>query len=129
MPIVTINLRKGRTSDEKKQIFDAVHDALVLAFKIAESDRTQKMVEFEDDTFEIPAGKTERYTIIEIAVFPGRSKDAKRELYQMIVEKLGTLGIPANDVFILLNEQPLDNWGIRGGHMASEIQLGYELKV
>jgi phenylpyruvate tautomerase PptA (4-oxalocrotonate tautomerase family) len=129
MPIVTISLRKGRTSNEKKQLFDAVHNALVVAFKIPENDRTQKMIEFDDDTFEIPSGKTERYTIIEIAVFPGRSKDAKRELYQIIVEKLGALGIPANDVFMLLNEQPLDNWGIRGGHMASEIQLGYELKV
>jgi phenylpyruvate tautomerase PptA (4-oxalocrotonate tautomerase family) len=129
MPIVTINLRKGRTGDEKKRIFDAVHDALVFAFKIPETDRTQKMVEFEDDAFEIPAGKTACYTIIEIAVFPGRSRDAKRELFRMIAEKLDTLGLPANDVFILLNEQPLDNWGIRGGRMASEIQLGYELKV
>ena len=129
MPIVTISMRKGRTKQEKRKILDAVHDALVAAFKIPESDRTQKIMEFDEENFEIPEGKTLKYTLIEIAVFPGRSREAKKELYRLIVEKLGALGVPVNDVFILLNEQPLDNWGIRGGQMASETRLGYDLKV
>jgi phenylpyruvate tautomerase PptA (4-oxalocrotonate tautomerase family) len=129
MPIVTISLRKGKTTEQRKALLDAVHDALVAAFKILDSDRTQKIVECDEANFEIPPGKTAQYTIIEIAVFPGRSREAKKDLYRLIVEKLAALGIPANDVFVLLNEQPLDNWGIRGGQMASEIRLGYELKV
>lgn len=129
MPIVTISMRKGRTKQEKRKILDAVHDALVAAFKIPESDRTQKIMEFDEENFEIPEGKTLKYTLIEIAVFPGRSREAKKELYRLIVEKLGALGVPVNDVFILLNEQPLDNWGIRGGQMAGEVHLGYTVKV
>jgi phenylpyruvate tautomerase PptA (4-oxalocrotonate tautomerase family) len=122
-------MRKGRTKQEKRKILDAVHDALVAAFKIPESDRTQKIMEFDEENFEIPEGKTLKYTLIEIAVFPGRSREAKKELYRLIVEKLGALGVPVNDVFILLNEQPLDNWGIRGGQMAGEVHLGYTVKV
>jgi phenylpyruvate tautomerase PptA (4-oxalocrotonate tautomerase family) len=129
MPIVTINMRKGRSKEEKVKILDAVHDALVAAFKIPETDRTQKIIEFDDENFEVPQGKTAGYTVIEMAVFSGRSREAKKELYRIVVEKLGALGIAGNDVFILLSEQPLDNWGIRGGQMASEIQLGYALKV
>jgi phenylpyruvate tautomerase PptA (4-oxalocrotonate tautomerase family) len=129
MPIVTISLRKGKTKKEKKAFLDAVHDALVAAFKIPDSDRIQKIIEFDDENFEMPQGKTPQHTIIEIAVFPGRSREAKKELYRLIVEKLAALGIPANDVFVLLNEQPLDNWGIRGGQMASEVPLGYNLDV
>jgi phenylpyruvate tautomerase PptA (4-oxalocrotonate tautomerase family) len=129
MPIVTISMRKGRTKQEKRKILDAVHDALVTAFKIPDTDRTQKIIEFTEENFEVPEGKTAKYTLVEIAVFPGRSREAKKELYRLIVEKLGALGVPANDVFILLNEQPLDNWGIRGGQMASEVCLGYDLKV
>jgi phenylpyruvate tautomerase PptA (4-oxalocrotonate tautomerase family) len=89
----------------------------------------QKIMEFDEENFEIPEGKTARYTLVEIAVFPGRSREAKKELYRLMVEKLGALGVPAMDVFILLSEQPLDNWGIRGGQMASETRLGYDLKV
>jgi phenylpyruvate tautomerase PptA (4-oxalocrotonate tautomerase family) len=129
MPIVTISMLKGKAKEEKKQILAAVHDALVAAFKIPEWDRTQKIIEFDKENFEIPEGKTERYTVIEIAVFPGRSREVKKELYRSIVEKLSKPGIPANDVFILLNEQPLDNWGIRGGKMASDVLLGYKLDV
>jgi len=129
VPIVTISLLKGKSKEEKQQILAAVHEALVAAFKIPDWDRTQKIVEFDRENFEIPDGKTGQYTIIEISVFPGRSRKAKKELYRVVVEKLSKLGIAGNDVFILLNEQPLDNWGIRGGKMASEIQLGYKLDV
>jgi phenylpyruvate tautomerase PptA (4-oxalocrotonate tautomerase family) len=122
-------MRKGRTKQEKRKILDAVHDALVAAFKIPDTDRTQKIIEFDEENFEVPEGKTAKYTLVEIAVFPGRSREAKKELYRLIVEKLGALGVPANDVFILLNEQPLDNWGIRGGQMANEVRLWYDLKV
>jgi phenylpyruvate tautomerase PptA (4-oxalocrotonate tautomerase family) len=122
-------MRKGRAKQEKRKILDAVHDALVAAFKIPDSDRMQKIMEFDEENFEIPEGKTARYTLVEIAVFPGRSREAKKELYRLMVEKLGALGVPAMDVFILLSEQPLDNWGIRGGQMASETRLGYDLKV
>jgi hypothetical protein len=29
----------------------------------------------------------------------------------------------------VLNEPPMDNWGIRGGQMASEVDLGFEVQV
>jgi phenylpyruvate tautomerase PptA (4-oxalocrotonate tautomerase family) len=32
-------------------------------------------------------------------------------------------------VFIVLNEIPLDNWGIRGGIPASEVDLGFKVGV
>jgi hypothetical protein len=33
------------------------------------------------------------------------------------------------DVFVVLQEPPMDNWGIRGGRMASEVDLGFEVQV
>ncbi len=129
MPIVTIGMRKGRSATEKKRIFDAVHNALVAAFKIPDRDRSQKIVEFDEDNFEIPQGNGTGYTVVEIAVFPGRTREAKKELYHRMVENMADAGIPSSDLFIVLNEQPLDNWGIRGGNMASDVQLGYNLKV
>jgi phenylpyruvate tautomerase PptA (4-oxalocrotonate tautomerase family) len=39
------------------------------------------------------------------------------------------LGIQATDIFIVLHEPPLENWGIRGGVPASEVDLGFNLKV
>ena len=47
------------------------------------------------------------------------STSQKKELYRRIVNNLGKLGILASDVFIVLHEVFLDNWGIRGGVPAS----------
>ena len=55
--------------------------------------------------------------------------DAKRKLYQSIVKQFWEVGISPSDVFIVLSEPTLDNWGIRGGIPASEVDLGFQLKV
>jgi hypothetical protein len=78
MPLVTIETRRGLTVDQKKLVFDAVHAALVTAFQIPESDRHQRIVEYEPEDFEIPPGKGDRYMVVEIDAFAGRSNDAKR---------------------------------------------------
>jgi phenylpyruvate tautomerase PptA (4-oxalocrotonate tautomerase family) len=62
-------------------------------------------------------------------IFPGRSIEAKRTLYQEIVVRLKTLGIQSDDILIVLNEPPLHNWGIRGGYPASEVDIGFKLNV
>ena len=36
-------------------------------------------------------------------------------------------GVAPTDVFVVLHEPPMDNWGIRGGQMASEVDLGFEV--
>lgn len=129
MPLVKINIIEGRTVIEKHGIVECVHKALVGAFKIKDDDKCFRIIEFKREDFVIPPTKTDKYILIEILIFPGRSLDAKRLLYGKIVDNLKQIGIEAGDIFILLQEEPLDNWGIRGGYPASEIDLGFNLKV
>src|SRR6266545_788763 len=70
MPLVRIEILKGRPPGERQQLLDAVHDALVEAFTIPEDDRTQRIVEHDPANFEIPPGASQRYTLIEITTFP-----------------------------------------------------------
>ena len=77
MPLVRIEILKGRSADEKQRLLDAVHASLVEAFGIPDDHRTQRIVEHEAENFEISPGAGERYTLIEITAFPGRSADAK----------------------------------------------------
>ena len=129
MPLVKVSLLKGKPKEEKKALLDAIHAALMEAFKIPENDRHQRIYEFEPDNFDIPDGKTSNYTLIEMDVFPDRSLDAKRNLYKTIVQSLEKLDIQPNDILIVLNEPPLDNWGVRGGVPASTIDLGFKIDV
>jgi phenylpyruvate tautomerase PptA (4-oxalocrotonate tautomerase family) len=129
MPLVQIEILEGRPAPEKERLLDAVHEALIEAFSVPEDDRTQRIIEHDPENFERPPGTSERYTLIEIVAFPGRSAGAKRRLYEAVVRNLERLGTPATDIFIVLQEPPMENWGIRGGKPANEVDLGYKLDV
>ena len=129
MPLVKISIRKGRSDSEKKELLDLVHSSLVESFKIPDRDRVQRIYEFNDYEFEIPDDRSSKFTIIEITILPGRSFEAKKKLYQLIFSKLKAIGYQDNDAAVVLTEPELNNWGVRGGFPASEIDLGFNLKV
>jgi len=130
MPLVKISLRKGRSPDYKRALLDGVHAALVEAFLIPDNDRHQQLLELDEDNFEIPANKSSQFVLVEIIAFQGRSLEAKRNLYAAIVRNFGNApGIAGDDVMIILHEPPMENWGIRGGRPASEVDLGFRVDV
>lgn len=127
MPLVRIEILKGRP--ERASLLDAVHGALVEAFGIPDDDRTGRLIELDPESFTIDPGRSEKYTLVEITAFPGRSRAAKRALYRAITRSLGELGVPPEDILVVLHEPPLENWGLRGGRPADEVDLGYDLDV
>ncbi len=129
MPLVKLTTRKTRTRAEKDALLLGVHQALVDAFHIPKDDCYCRIETLDPADFIVPPGKSDAFVLIEIGAFPGRSIDAKRKLYAGIIEILGKQGIAPADIFITVNEMPLDNWGIRGGVPASDIQLGFKLDV
>ncbi len=63
-------------------------------------------------------------------MFKGRSFEAKKQLFQAIVDNLAkNPGIKGDDIIIVLHEPPLENWGIRGGKPASEVDIGFRIDV
>jgi phenylpyruvate tautomerase PptA (4-oxalocrotonate tautomerase family) len=129
MPFAKIETRRSHSPEQVQALMEAVYQAQQVALKVPEHDRQIRYVEHKPEHFAVPPGKTENYTFVEILIFPGRSLEAKRKLYQEIVTRFGLLGIMASDVFIALHEQPLDNWGIQGGQAASTVDLGFNLNV
>jgi phenylpyruvate tautomerase PptA (4-oxalocrotonate tautomerase family) len=129
MPMIRVEIREGWSPAEKAGLLDAIHAAAVEALRIPDEDRTQMLTEHPAEAFEIPPGKSERFTLVEVTMFAGRSLDAKRRLYRAVVRNLGRLGVPASDVLTVLHEVPLENWGIRGGTPASDVDLGFEVGV
>ena len=110
---------------------EAVHSALREAFKLLPGDRNVRLIAHEPHRFACPPDRSrpELYTHISIDAFAGRSLDAKRALYLSIVEKLEGLEIPRDHVKILLRELPKENWGIRGGQAACDVELGFKIEV
>ena len=131
MPSATIEVRARYTTEQEIALIDAVHEALVQAFRIPVQDKNVRLVAHEPHRFACPPDRSrpEAFTLVSVDAFAGRSLDAKRLLYRSIVENLARLGIPPDHVTILLRELPRENWGIRGGQAASDIDPGFKIDV
>ena len=129
MPLAKIEVRKSWAPEQVQAIIEAIYAAQREALKVPAYDRQIRFIEHKSEHFHVPPGKTENFTLVEIVMFAGRSTEAKRSLYQAIVKNLGVVGIAPDDIFIVLHEVALENWGIRGGVPASEIDLGFKVNV
>ena len=129
MPLATIEIRTRYTPEQEIALIEAVHAAMVEGIKIPEWDRNVRLVVHEPHRFAVPPDSGERYTLVSIDLFAGRSLEAKRALYRAVARRLEPLGIPANEVKVLLREIARENFGVRGGVPASEIDLGFEVNV
>ena len=130
MPLVHIDILHGHSVAHRRAILDGVHAALVECFKIPDHDRQQVLREHAPDNFDRPPGRSDNFTLVQILAFPGRSREAKRDLFAALVRNLQRApGIDPLDVIIVIGEPPRDNWGIRGGQQASDLDLGFKIDV
>lgn len=131
MPSVLIEVRQQYSTEIEEGIMEAVHAALREAFKILPGDRNVRLLVHEPHRFQCPPDreKPEYYTHISIDCFSGRSIDAKRLLYNAIVNNLAVFGIPGDHIKIMLREITAENWGIRGGQAACDVDLGFKVDV
>lgn len=111
------------------ELITAIQSALLTSIQIPEWDRDVLVDLYDGKRRIVPIGKSERFTRIEIKLFLGRSLKAKRALYQSIVQNLTILGVPRDEIKIVLVEIPLENWGVRGGLPASDIDIGFKVDV
>lgn len=127
MPTVKIELKIGRDIQTLTKIRDLVMDSVVEILKLPTDDRNVRMIEYQPHLFQM---KPPYEILIEISMFAGRTKNTKSELYKTIVERLELHGlIEKEKVLITLIEQPLENWGVRGGIPADEIDFGFHVKI
>jgi phenylpyruvate tautomerase PptA (4-oxalocrotonate tautomerase family) len=76
-----------------------------------------------------PEGRTDAYTIIEIAMIEGRSVDAKKKLIRLLFDNIrDKVNIQHQDIEISIHESPACNWGFRGMH-GDEVKLNYKINV
>src|SRR5262245_54971898 len=116
-------------NDVKAQLSDLIHSCVVDALHYPPDKRAHRFFPLDRSDFYYPPGRSERYTIIEISMFEGRSVEAKKQLIRLLFERIGQgLQIAAQDIEITIFETPMHNWGIRGVP-GDELVLNYRVNV
>ncbi len=127
MPTVKIELSNGRDRQTLIKIRDSVMDSVVDILQLPANDRNVRLIEYQPELFLM---KPPYEILIEISLFTGRTKETKRKLFKTIVDRLESNElIDKEKILITLNEQPLENWGGRGGIPADEMDLGFKVKT
>jgi len=115
MPLVRVNLLKGKESEYKKALLNCIHDGIVESLGVEEWDRFQRIIEYDNNDFEKPSFKSDNFMIIELTLFPGRTKEQKGLIIKTITEKINEkLLVSPEDIFIVIDEPSFDNWGFAG---------------
>jgi phenylpyruvate tautomerase PptA (4-oxalocrotonate tautomerase family) len=105
----------------------AIHRSIVDALDFPRDKQFQRFLALEREDFIFPDNRSENYTIIEISMFEGRSREVKKALIRALFANLETdCGITPHDVEITITETPRANWGIRG-QPGDELALSYRI--
>jgi phenylpyruvate tautomerase PptA (4-oxalocrotonate tautomerase family) len=113
----------------KAQLSDVIHSCIVDALQFPLDKRAHRFFPLDPGDFYYPPGRTDRYTIIEISMFEGRSVKAKKHLFQLLFERIQKeLGITSQDIEVTITETPKHNWGIRG-LPGDELGLNYSVDI
>lgn len=131
MPAATIEVRREYTQAQEAALVEALYSAMKLVLMTPAHDKNIRLVVHQPHRFPPRPNhdQPEYTTFISIDAFAGRSLETKRNLYRAIVEHLAPFGIPPDHVTIVLREAPAENWGIRGGQAACDVELGFKVDI
>jgi 5-carboxymethyl-2-hydroxymuconate isomerase len=112
----------------KSELSDIIHSCIMDALQYPSDKRAHRFFSLDASDFFYPAGRTDRYTIIEFSMIEGRSVETKKQLIQLLFERVQSLGISTQDLEMTIFETPKQNWGFRG-LPGDEHQLNYKIEV
>jgi phenylpyruvate tautomerase PptA (4-oxalocrotonate tautomerase family) len=119
MPLVRISLPAGQSATYRRQVADAVHQALVAAIGIPADDRFQILSDSETRIYDrnyLGVARSDHTIFIQITLVRGRALDKKLALYAGIVDQLARApGVRREDVVITLLENGREDWSVGNG--------------
>lgn len=120
MPLVRIDLVRGRTDQQVRAVADAVHAALVDVLGIPTDDRFQVISEHEPgriiaEDAGLGFQRSDALVMIQVFTQEGRTTSTKQHLFDAVAARLSALGIDGEDVFIGIVENTAADWSFGFG--------------
>ena len=110
MPLVKVNLLKGRSAEEKDAIATSIQTALESTLDVSDANRYQIFNEYDGESFRhtgeyLGMTYTDQLLIIEITIREGDDDEHKKSLLAEINRNLIAAGVVgADDVFVLISD-------------------------
>jgi len=121
MPLVRIDLVKGKPAEFRRTLGEVVYKAMTDIIAVPEDDKFQIITEHAPEELNYAPSylgieHSPDLVLIQITLSVGRTVQAKQAFYKEIAEQLhARLGIRKEDVFINLVETAKENWSFGNG--------------
>ena len=121
MPLVRIDVPANRDASYRRNVSDAVHQALVDVIGIPLADRFHIITAHDPEDLIFDPGyldvtRTPGFLAVHITLRRGRAPEKKRALYRAIAENVSAAtGTRAEDVMVVLSENDAVDWSFGGG--------------
>jgi 4-oxalocrotonate tautomerase len=121
MPLVRIDLRRGKPAAHIKAIRDGIYTAMHQSFQVPEADRfivvhQHDAEEFDYDPDYLGIHRTDDLVMIQVTCNNTRGIPQKKAFYAAVVEQLtASPGLRPEDVLINLVETAKENWSFGNG--------------
>jgi len=120
---------KDNLNPIKERLSDVIHSCMMDALQFPSEKKFHRFFPMDKEDFYYASGRTEAYTVIEVSMFEGRKIEAKKQLINLLFERINRdLNITPHDIEITIFETPKHNWGIRG-LPADELTLNYKVDI
>ena len=121
----------ARARGREMELVSAVQAALERSIKTPDWDRDIVVDAYGAGRRNVPTGSSDRYTRVEVALYAGRSVDAKRAMYRAVAGSLAALGVSDTEFKIIVVEFPRENCAPvpHRGAAASDIDIGHAVTV
>ena len=123
MPLVTLTVRRPKSTEFKNTVLDAVHAALVSS-GVPPADKFQRVIELEEADFrfdpaypDLQRKRDADFALIEILWSVGRSVKVKKKLLAELMQTLASSGIGPENVMVVFKEASWENWAFAGGRL------------
>jgi hypothetical protein len=71
----------------KAKLSDVIHSCIVDVPSFLQDKQAHRFFPLDAEHFYYPAGRTPRYTVVEISMFEGRSVETKKNLIRLLFER------------------------------------------
>ncbi|OEK65397.1 tautomerase [Staphylococcus equorum] len=120
MPLIKVDMIKGRNKEEIKSILDITYNVMLETFQAPIGDRYQIVNQHEDYEMQIldtglGVSRTDDVLVFTIVTRP-RTKDQKTNFYKKLADSLNEkLNIRTEDIMISLVENSDEDWSFFNG--------------
>jgi phenylpyruvate tautomerase PptA (4-oxalocrotonate tautomerase family) len=114
----------------REALSEALNEAISVGLVFPRERRLQRFFPMDPADFIYPAHeRSDRYTIIEIETFEGRSKEVLKTLVREIYARVPpATGIEPRDLDVIITQQPKHAWGLMG-ECGDELKLTYKVEI